>query len=49
MAADWDGLAFELGTWKATGTYILKGDRAGKPAACSLPPGSVDGDPAVLS
>jgi hypothetical protein len=25
MAADWEGLAFELGAWKATGTYILKG------------------------
>lgn len=26
MMADWDGLAFELGAWKATGTYILKGE-----------------------
>ena len=25
MTADWEGLAFELGAWKATGTYILKG------------------------
>lgn len=25
MEADWEGLAFELGSWKATGTYILKG------------------------
>ncbi|KAF6266164.1 dynein heavy chain 9 [Scenedesmus sp. NREL 46B-D3] len=25
MAADWEGLAFELGTWKGTGTHILKG------------------------
>eukprot|EP00878_Enallax_costatus_P013463 GHUV01014078.1.p1 GENE.GHUV01014078.1~~GHUV01014078.1.p1 ORF type:complete len:1340 (+),score=424.03 GHUV01014078.1:252-4271(+) len=25
MSADWEGLAFELGTWKNTGTHILKG------------------------
>jgi dynein heavy chain len=25
MMADWEGLAFELGTWKNTGTFILKG------------------------
>lgn len=25
MAADWEGLSFELGTWKNTGTHILKG------------------------
>lgn len=25
MTADWEGLAFELGTWKSTGTHILKG------------------------
>lgn len=25
MEADWQGLAFELGTWKETGTHILKG------------------------
>lgn len=25
MMADWEGLAFELGTWKSTGTFILKG------------------------
>lgn len=25
MLTDWDGLAFELGEWKDTGTYILKG------------------------
>jgi dynein heavy chain len=27
MVADWEGLAFELGTWKSTGTHILKGER----------------------
>jgi hypothetical protein len=26
MVADWEGLAFELGPWKSTGTYILKGE-----------------------
>lgn len=26
MTADWEGLAFELGTWKNTGTHILKGE-----------------------
>ena len=25
MTADWEGLSFELGDWKETGTYILKG------------------------
>lgn len=25
MMADWEGLMFELGPWKETGTYILKG------------------------
>ncbi|KAF5833108.1 hypothetical protein DUNSADRAFT_10689 [Dunaliella salina] len=25
MASDWDGMAFELGPWKETGTFILKG------------------------
>lgn len=25
MQADWDGLTFELGVWKDTGTFILKG------------------------
>ncbi|GFH10427.1 uncharacterized protein HaLaN_05737, partial [Haematococcus lacustris] len=25
MATDWDGLTFELGSWKDTGTFILKG------------------------
>lgn len=25
MHADWQGLAFELADWKATGTYILRG------------------------
>ncbi|KIZ07416.1 Dynein heavy chain 7, axonemal [Monoraphidium neglectum] len=25
MAADWEGLAFELGPWRETGTFILKG------------------------
>jgi len=25
MATDWDGMAFELGPWKETGTFILKG------------------------
>lgn len=25
MMADWDGLMFELGPWKETGTFILKG------------------------
>ena len=25
MMADWEGLAFELGPWKETGTFILKG------------------------
>eukprot|EP00775_Hariotina_reticulata_P006671 gene6671-6895_t len=25
MEADWEGLTFELGTWKETGTHILKG------------------------
>lgn len=25
MEADWEGLTFELGEWKSTGTYILKG------------------------
>lgn len=34
MAADWEGLAFELGTWKATGTHILKGARAGTGRVC---------------
>lgn len=27
MMADWEGLTFELGTWKNTGTYILKGEQ----------------------
>jgi hypothetical protein len=26
MMADWEGLTFELGTWKNTGTFILKGE-----------------------
>lgn len=25
MMGDWEGLAFELGSWKNTGTFILKG------------------------
>lgn len=25
MMADWEVMTFELGTWKATGTFILKG------------------------
>ena len=25
MITDWEGLAFELGPWKETGTFILKG------------------------
>jgi dynein heavy chain len=24
MVTDWEGLVFELGPWKATGTFILK-------------------------
>lgn len=27
MMADWEGLTFELGTWKNTGTFILKGEQ----------------------
>ena len=26
MMGDWEGLAFELGSWKSTGTFILKGE-----------------------
>lgn len=30
MAADWEGLAFELGPWRETGTFILKSERSGR-------------------
>ena len=30
MVQDWEGLAFELGQWKSTGTYILKGETTKK-------------------
>lgn len=34
MVADWEGLAFELGTWKNTGTHILKGDTTCSSTVC---------------
>jgi dynein heavy chain len=37
MVADWEGLAFELGTWKSTGTHILKGVQlAGQTDTCTV-------------
>jgi hypothetical protein len=35
MMADWEGLTFELGTWKNTGTFILKGEHTAAPHACA--------------
>lgn len=35
MMADWEGLAFELGTWKNTGTFILKGTNSQDPMVWS--------------